>query len=47
MKGGQLAGFNQQGQRRRTCKVASLDKNVKLNSALWTLAEKMKELKAA
>ena len=45
IKGG-LLGVNANGQRRRTRKVKSIDKNVKLNRALWTLMEKMAELKS-
>jgi hypothetical protein len=46
MKGG-LRGITSNGRRTRTRKVKSIDKNTKLNKALWTLAEKMAELKRA
>ena len=44
MKGGQR-GFSASGRRVRTREVNSIDTNVKLNKALWVLAEKMAELK--
>lgn len=43
-KGG-LSGRTATGQRRATRAVTSIDQDVKLNKALWTLAETMKELK--
>ena len=46
MKGG-LPGFTRNGRRTTTRKVKSIDKNAKLNKALWTLTEKMAELKKA
>ena len=46
IKGGQR-GHDAQGRRRRTRAVNGIDGNVKLNSALWTLAEEMRKLKAA
>lgn len=47
MKGG-LRGRNAVTNRRtRTRAIKSIDKNVQLNKALWTLTEKMKELKLA
>jgi len=46
IKGG-LRGHDAQGHRRRTRAVNGIDGNVKLNSALWTLAEEMRKLKAA
>lgn len=45
MKGGQR-GFSASGRRIRTREVNSIDNNVKLNKALWVLAEKMAELKS-
>lgn len=44
MRGG-IAGRNANGRRTRTREVTAIDSNVKLNRALWTLAEKMAELK--
>ena len=44
---GGLYGRNKKGRRARTRAVTSIDKNKKLNQALWTLTEKMAELKAA
>lgn len=44
---GGIAGRNASGRRTRTREVTAIDNNVKLNRALWTLAEKMAELKAA
>ena len=44
---GGIAGRNANGRRTRTREVTAIDNNVKLNRALWTLAEKMAELKAA
>lgn len=44
MKGG-LRGFSSSGNRIRTREIKSIDTNVKLNKALWVLAEKMAELK--
>lgn len=44
---GGIAGHNANGRRTRTREVTAIDNNVKLNRALWTLAEKMAELKAA
>lgn len=46
IKGGQKDWNVPRGQRRRTRGVESLTENSKLNQALWTLAEKMKELKS-
>jgi hypothetical protein len=47
MKGG-IRGYNREKRRSLTTRaVKSIDKNVKLNKALWTLTEKMAELKAA
>ncbi len=46
MKGG-LKGFNTTGKRTKTRKIKSIDKDIKLNSALWAMAEKMSELKAS
>lgn len=46
LKGG-IHGFNQVTRKRVTTRaVKSIDRNVKLNKALWTLTEKMMELKA-
>src|ERR1700674_1638066 len=44
---GGIAGRNANGRRTRTREVTAIDNNVKLNRALWTLAEKMAELKSA
>lgn len=44
MKGGQR-GFSASGRRTSTRAVQSIDNNVKLNKALWVLAEKMVEIK--
>lgn len=44
---GGIAGRNANGRRTRTREVTAIDNNVKLNRALWTLAEKMAELKQA
>lgn len=46
-RGGQWAGYSEKGRRQRTRKINSVDKTVSVNRALWTLAERMKELKAA
>lgn len=46
MRGG-LSGRSSTNRRIRTREVKSINENVKLNKALWSLAEKMKELKAA
>ena len=43
---GGLPGRTVQGRRMRTRKVASIDRNVSLNRALWVLAEEMRKLKA-
>lgn len=42
MKGG-VRGVNTKGKRMRTRKIQSIDKDVKLNRALWIMAEKMSE----
>jgi hypothetical protein len=44
---GGLSGRSQNGRRSTTREVRGIDQDVKLNRALWTLAEKMEELKAA
>jgi len=44
---GGIPGINANGRRIRTREVQAIDTDVKLNRALWTLAEKMAELKAA
>ena len=44
---GGIPGVNANGRRVRTREVTAIDSDVKLNRALWTLAEKMAELKAA
>lgn len=44
---GGVRRVNSDGRRARTRAVASADGNIKLNQALWTLAEKMAEIKAA
>lgn len=44
---GGIAGRTADGRRTRTREVTAIDSNVKLNRALWTLAERMAELKAA
>jgi len=44
---GGLAGYNANGRRVRTREVTAIDSDLKLNRALWTLAEKMAELKQA
>lgn len=46
IKGG-LRGRNANGRRSTSREVTGIDQNVKINRALWTLAERMKELKAA
>jgi len=46
IKGG-IRGRNANGRRTSTREVSGIDQNVKINRALWTLAERMKELKAA
>ncbi|MDP9897425.1 hypothetical protein J2W32_006511 [Variovorax boronicumulans] len=43
---GGLIGRNATGQRRRTREVQGIDQGVKLNRALWMLAEGMRKLKA-
>ena len=43
---GGLPGRTVQGRRMRTREVASIDRNVALNRALWVLAEEMRKLKA-
>lgn len=43
---GGMAGVSANGRRMHTREVTAIDTNVKLNRALWTLAEKMAELKA-
>jgi len=43
---GGLAGRSAQGRRIQTRPVASIDRGVSLNRALWTLAEEMRKLKA-
>jgi hypothetical protein len=45
MKGG-LSSRTVQGHRQRTREVQGIDQNVKLNRALWMLAEGMRQLKA-
>jgi len=45
MKGG-LRGRTAQGRRMRTREIASIDRGVALNRALWVLAEEMRKLKA-
>ena len=45
MRGGQL-GRSAQGRRMRTREVASIDRSVSLNRALWVLAEEMRKLKS-
>ena len=44
---GGIPGTTANGRRMRTREVTAIDSDVKLNRALWTLAEKMAELKAA
>ena len=47
IRGGQLRQDNEPGEaRRRTRRITSVSEDVKLNRALWTLAEEMKKLKA-
>ncbi|MEN6565871.1 MAG: DUF932 domain-containing protein [Veillonellales bacterium] len=46
LKGG-LRGLTTTGKRTTTREVTSIDNNVKLNKALWTLTEKMASLKGA
>ena len=43
---GGLHGRNKSGHRSRTRPVQGIDQSVKLNRALWTLAEEMRKLKA-
>lgn len=45
LRGG-LVGRNAKGQRRSTREVQGIDQGIKLNRALWTLAEGMRMLKA-
>ena len=45
MRGGQ-PGRSTQGRRIRTREVASIDRNVTLNRALWVLAEEMRKIKS-
>jgi len=45
MRGG-LRGRNSNNRRMKTRSIKSIDKNIKLNQALWTLTEKMAELKS-
>jgi hypothetical protein len=45
VRGGQ-PGRSVQGRRMRTREVASIDRGVTLNRALWVLAEEMRKLKA-
>ena len=45
MQGG-LQGFTRNGGRTTTRKVTGLSENVRLNRALWTLAEEMATLSA-
>ncbi len=47
MKGGIRGHAAKTYRRTRTRKVKSIDKNVKLNQALWSLTEKMAEIKKA
>ena len=44
MRGGQ-PGRSTQGRRVRSREVASIDRGVSLNRALWVLAEEMRKLK--
>jgi len=44
IKGGQLTGYSDKGRRQKTRPVRSIDRDLKLNKAMWSLAEKMKEL---
>jgi hypothetical protein len=44
---GGIPGRTADGRRTRTREVTAIDSNVKLNRALWTLAERMAELKAS
>lgn len=44
---GGLQGVSANGRRTRTREVQAIDTNVKLNRALWNLAERMAQLKAA
>jgi hypothetical protein len=46
IKGG-LLGRNKKGQYRRTREIKSINEDIRLNKALWTLTEQMKQLKAA
>jgi hypothetical protein len=45
LRGGLLAR-NAQGSRTRTREIRGIDQNVKLNRALWMLAEEMRHIKA-
>ncbi len=45
-KGG-LEGRNRNGRRTTTRPVNGIDQNVKLNRALWVLADEMRRLRAA
>lgn len=47
IRGGVRKRGTSYGQRRRTGAINSIDKNVTLNRALWTLTEKMAELRAS
>ncbi len=44
MKGG-LRGLNRSGKKTKTRKIQSIDKDIRLNTALWAMAEEMAELK--
>lgn len=47
VKGG-IRGYNVERRRRvRTRQITSIDKDLKLNKALWSMAEKMREMKLA
>ena len=46
LRGG-VPGISKKGGRTRTREVKSIDQNVKLNKALWTLADEMAKLKGA
>ena len=45
LKGG-LRGRNRNGRATTTRAVTGIDQNVKINRALWVLAEEMRKLKA-
>ena len=47
LKGGIVSYNNESGRRNRTRAIKSVNADVKVNQALWVLAERMQEIKAA